>query len=113
MYIGSASNAVKSSSQIVRCERRLNADILTLSTQSLSLSPGQSADILYYTDVKGVSFQVLSLGDNSAFTTTTGRIKVNCKAGSASGSEANLLVETVGGMSKRSKTYKIVKLKVK
>ena len=116
--IGAATTKLKNSTNKVRCERRLNADILTFSTRSLVLSPGQSADILYYTNVKGVTSRILYVsGDTTpAFTTTTtttGRIKVSCLSGAKTGTKANLLVETVGGMSTRSKTYKIINLTVK
>lgn len=116
--LGASTVKLKTTKNKVRCERRLNADILTFSTRSLVLSPGQSAEILYYTNVKGITSRVLYVsGDTTpAFTTTTtttGRIKVSCLPGAKTGTKANLLVETVGGMSTRSKTYKIINLTVK
>lgn len=112
-------------SAFVRCERRLNADVLNLSTQYVELAAGASKEILFYTNAISIanvtSEDVLHIsGTNPAFTATTttttttntGRIVINCLDVAESGSEANLLVHTVG-KSKRSETYKIIKLKVK
>lgn len=110
----------KTASANVRCERRLNADMLTLSTQSVSLAQGNSIDIIYYTDAKSIAPLtnediIYVSGTASAFTATVtspGKITVHCTNTAANGSEANLLVHTVG-TSKRAETYKIIKLKVK
>lgn len=108
----------------VRCERLLNADILTLSTQSVELSQGASADVLYYTDAKAIgnitNNDILTVsGTNPAFIVSiasangnSGRIKISCKDNAASGSVANLLIHTEG-RTRTSATYKIIKLKVK
>lgn len=111
------------STALLRCERRLNADLLSLSTQNVELTPGTSQDVIFYTDAISIadikSEDILHIsGTNPAFTATTttttsaGRITVNCLNTAVAGSEANLLVRTVG-KSKRAETYKIIKLKVK
>ena len=114
-FSGSVSYQLKTSKYRVRCERRLNADILSLSNQSITLSKGETAEVIYYTSTGKIATSVLPVsGTDSAFTTTTtSRIIITCSADAASGSESNLLVHTEGGKSTRSRTYKIIKLKVK
>lgn len=117
-FSGSVSYQLKTSKYRVRCERRLNADILSLSNQSITLSKGETAEVIYYTSTGKIATSILPVsGTDSAFTTTTttttSRIIITCSADAASGSESNLLVHTEGGKSTRSRTYKIIKLKVK
>lgn len=109
---------------LVRCERLLNTDILTLSTQHVELSRGASTDVIYYTDAERIgnieNEDIISLhGSDPAFTVTlsnsntnSGRIQIKCKDDAKSGSITNLLLHTEGKV-KSASTYKIIKLKVK
>lgn len=99
----------------IRCERRLNADKLSLSKSIVEFSTsGGSYEILYNTDTQGIEMKQLYIyGSNDTFTTTTnGKITIQCKANATAGTECNLLISTVG-QSKAGVTYKIIKLKVK
>lgn len=115
---GAIESTYKYSVDYARCERRLNADILSLSDISVKLSPGESFEVLYYTDVLGVGTELLDYSQKGiAFTTTTttttGRIQIVCNNDAKSGSVNYLLVHTEGGASLHSKTYKMIKLQVK
>ena len=104
----------------IRCERRLNADKLTLSKSNVTFSTtGGSYEVLYYTDTQGIEIKQLYIsGSNNTFTTTTtttttnGKISIQCKAGATAGTECNLLISTIG-KSKTGTTYRIIKLRVK
>lgn len=120
LYSGNDKIEVKA---LVRCERLLNTDILTLSKQYVELSRGTSTDVIFYTDAERIDNitddDIISLhGSDPAFTVTSnsntnsGRIQINCKNDAKSGSITNLLIHTVGKV-KSASTYKIIKLKVK
>lgn len=118
--MGSNMSVAKTSSAYVRCERRLNADILSLSSQYIELSPANSAEVLYYTNVSlapisNDDVMYVSGSQPTPFTVThpvSGKLTISCNSSAAPGDEANLLLRTAG-RTKRSVTYKIIKLKVK
>lgn len=117
---GIDNNKKKKDLAYVRCERRLNADILSLSNRLIELSAGGSSEVLYYTNtslapVSNADILRVSGSNPSPFTVTntvSGKLTINCSTTAVSGDEANLLLHTVG-KSKRAETYKIIKLKVK
>lgn len=120
LYSGNDKIEVKA---LVRCERLLNTDILTLSKQYVELPRGTSTEVIFYTDAERIDNitddDIISLhGSDPAFTVTSnsntnsGRIQINCKNDAKSGSITNLLIHTVGKV-KSASTYKIIKLKVK